>query len=257
MTNRDIVRWFADYDWLGINHFSPITPAQSCGAPRLRLGRCPAGGARSPIGWQIDPAAFRDTLLDAHERYGLPIYVLENGAGAVEKPDVSGRSSTRNASTISRNTSRPCGRRSYAVRMSAVTSFGLCSTISSGAPVMRPVRPRLCRLRHATADSQGLGALVCRLDPGGAIRPVSMTSCLLADVGGTWARFALLSGSKLGPIHALAVGAYASAVDAINHFVRCEANGVSVDAPSSPLPAPSQVVVARSRTRLGCWSPKS
>ena len=56
-----------------------------------------------------------------------------------------------------------------------------------------------------------------------------MTSCLLADVGGTWARFALLSGSKLGPIHALAVGAYASAVDAINHFVRCEANGVSVD----------------------------
>lgn len=40
----------------------------------------------SPIGWQVDPAAFRDTLLDAHERYGLSIYALENGAGAVEKP---------------------------------------------------------------------------------------------------------------------------------------------------------------------------
>jgi beta-glucosidase len=29
-------------------------------------------------------------LLDAHDRYELPIYVLENGAGAVEKPDASG-----------------------------------------------------------------------------------------------------------------------------------------------------------------------
>lgn len=45
---------------------------------------------RSPIGWQIDPAAFRDTLLDAHDRYGVPIHALENGAGAIEKPDASG-----------------------------------------------------------------------------------------------------------------------------------------------------------------------
>ena len=31
----------------------------------------------------------------------------------------------------------------------------------------------------------------------------AVTACLLADVGGTWARFALLSGSTLGPICAL------------------------------------------------------
>ena len=55
-----------------------------------------------------------------------------------------------------------------------------------------------------------------------------MTTCLLADVGGTWARFALLSESRLGPIHTLGVGAYASAVDAIRHFTHCEANGASV-----------------------------
>ncbi len=56
-----------------------------------------------------------------------------------------------------------------------------------------------------------------------------MTACLLADVGGTWARFALLSGSTLGPICALPVGAYASAVDAIKHFLNCETNGVTID----------------------------
>ena len=45
---------------------------------------------RSPIGWQLDPAAFRDTLIDLHRRYRLPIYVTENGAGAVESPNEAG-----------------------------------------------------------------------------------------------------------------------------------------------------------------------
>lgn len=91
-TNRDIVRWFADYDWLGINHFSPIYARSDPAAPLgFAWADAPPEVRRSPIGWQIDPAAFRDTLLDAHDRYGAPIYVLENGAGAVEKPDVSGQ----------------------------------------------------------------------------------------------------------------------------------------------------------------------
>src|SRR5450631_1170941 len=90
------------------------------------------------------------------------------------------------------------------------------------------VSARQFRLRHATADSEGLGALVCRLDPGGSRPARTVTNCLLADVGGTWARFAVLSESKLGPIHTLGVGAYASAVDAIRHFMHCEANGASV-----------------------------
>jgi beta-glucosidase len=78
-------------DWLGINHYSPI---YAKGDPTSPLGfawaDAPPHVPRSPIGWQIDPAAFRDTLLDAHDRYGLPIYVLENGAGAIEKPDATG-----------------------------------------------------------------------------------------------------------------------------------------------------------------------
>lgn len=78
-------------DWLGINHYSPIYARADA---RSRLGfawsDAPADVPRSPIGWQIDPEAFRDTLLDACDRYRLPIYVTENGAGAEESGDASG-----------------------------------------------------------------------------------------------------------------------------------------------------------------------
>jgi beta-glucosidase len=78
-------------DWLGINHYSPIYAKADPVSPLgFAWADAPAGVPRSPIGWQIDPPAFRDTLLDAHDRYGLPVYVLENGAGAVEKPDATG-----------------------------------------------------------------------------------------------------------------------------------------------------------------------
>jgi beta-glucosidase len=87
----DMERIRRPLDWLGVNHYSPIY-AKAEGASPLGFAwaDAPADVPRSPIGWQIDPAAFRDTLLDAHDRYGLPIHVTENGAGAVEKPDASG-----------------------------------------------------------------------------------------------------------------------------------------------------------------------
>jgi beta-glucosidase len=87
----DMERIRRPLDWLGINHYSPIY-AKAEGASPLGFAwaDAPAGVPRSPIGWQVDPQAFRDVLLDAHDRYGLPIYVTENGAGAVEKPDASG-----------------------------------------------------------------------------------------------------------------------------------------------------------------------
>jgi beta-glucosidase len=79
-------------DWLGLNHYSPLYARTDPAAPLgFATADCPPDAPRSPIGWQIDPAAFRDTLLRAHDRYGLPIYVLENGSGAVEKPDDSGQ----------------------------------------------------------------------------------------------------------------------------------------------------------------------
>lgn len=87
----DMERIRRPVDWLGINHYSPIYAKADPAAPLgFAWADAPPDVPRSPIGWQVDPAAFRDTLLDAQERYGLPIYVLENGAGAVEKPDAAG-----------------------------------------------------------------------------------------------------------------------------------------------------------------------
>jgi len=46
-----------------------------------------------------------------------------------------------------------------------------------------------------------------------------MNACLLADIGATWARFAVLNGTELGAIEAVSTGAYAGPVDAIRHFL--------------------------------------
>jgi beta-glucosidase len=56
----------------------------------LELVGGPADARRSPMGWVIDPAAFRDTLTAVHARYRLPIYVMENGLGGPDKPNEAG-----------------------------------------------------------------------------------------------------------------------------------------------------------------------
>jgi glucokinase len=56
-----------------------------------------------------------------------------------------------------------------------------------------------------------------------------MSNCLLADIGGTRARFALQSGSRVGPIESMATGEYASAIDAIRHFLNQQHDAASVD----------------------------
>ena len=87
----DLERIHRPIDWFGVNHYSPIYARANPNTPlRFDWADAPADVRRSQIGWQIDPQAFRDTLLDLHRRYRLPIYVTENGAGAQEKPDTSG-----------------------------------------------------------------------------------------------------------------------------------------------------------------------
>lgn len=54
-------------------------------------------------------------------------------------------------------------------------------------------------------------------------------SCLLADVGGTRTRFALLSDGQVGPIESLRTGAYGSMHDAAHHFLNGQAEGTVVD----------------------------
>lgn len=87
----DLERIRRPVDWFGVNHYSPIYARADAKAPLgFAWAEAPPETRRSPIGWQLDPAAFRDTLLNIHRRYRLPIYVTENGAGAVETPSDAG-----------------------------------------------------------------------------------------------------------------------------------------------------------------------
>ncbi len=42
-------------------------------------------------GWQIDPMGLRWALKCLDERYGLPLFIVENGIGLIEEPDEQGR----------------------------------------------------------------------------------------------------------------------------------------------------------------------
>ena len=87
----DLDRIRRPVDWFGLNHYSPVYARADAKAPlEFAWADAPPGVRRSPIGWQEDPDAFRDTLVDVHRRYRLPIYVTENGAGAIEKPNEAG-----------------------------------------------------------------------------------------------------------------------------------------------------------------------
>jgi beta-glucosidase len=87
----DLERIRRPIDWFGLNHYSPVYARADAKAPLgFAWADAPPGVRRSPIGWQEDPTAFRDTLIDVYRRYRLPIYVTENGAGANEEPDDAG-----------------------------------------------------------------------------------------------------------------------------------------------------------------------
>lgn len=51
------------------------------------------GGTKNPYlkasewGWEIDPVGLRIALGDLYERYGVPLYISENGLGAIDTPD--------------------------------------------------------------------------------------------------------------------------------------------------------------------------
>ncbi len=87
----DLARICRPVDWFGLNHYSPIyakwDPSSAMG---FSTSDPPANLARTGVGWPIQPEAFRDTLLALDRRYGLPIYVLENGMGASDKPNEAG-----------------------------------------------------------------------------------------------------------------------------------------------------------------------
>ena len=44
----------------------------------------------SEWGWQIDPLGLRTTLNTLYDRYQKPLFIVENGLGAVDTPDENG-----------------------------------------------------------------------------------------------------------------------------------------------------------------------
>ncbi len=78
-------------DWFGLNHYSPHYIKADANPIGASFGAPPVDVPRTSIGWPIVPSAFRDTLLDIDRRFGLPIYVMENGTAADDRPDDAGR----------------------------------------------------------------------------------------------------------------------------------------------------------------------
>ncbi|MFZ5774471.1 MAG: GH1 family beta-glucosidase [Thermodesulfobacteriota bacterium] len=76
-------------DWFGINHYGPIyakaDPASQLG---FGWGASPPAENHPVVGWPIHPWAFRDELLRVSKRYGLPVYVTENGCGGRDRDSV-------------------------------------------------------------------------------------------------------------------------------------------------------------------------
>ncbi|WP_298244349.1 GH1 family beta-glucosidase [uncultured Bradyrhizobium sp.] len=91
MRPGDMARICRPLDWFGLNHYSPVyVKARAEAMLGYDFGDKPADVPLTPIGWPIEPEAFRWTLESVHERYGLPIYVLENGYGSYDQPDQTG-----------------------------------------------------------------------------------------------------------------------------------------------------------------------
>jgi beta-glucosidase len=86
----DMARIARPVDWFGLNHYSPHYIKAYSNSIGATFGAPPEDVPRTAIGWPIVPVAFRDTLLDIHSRFGLPIYVLENGTAADDKQDSAG-----------------------------------------------------------------------------------------------------------------------------------------------------------------------
>jgi glucokinase len=78
-----------------------------------------------------------------------------------------------------------------------------------------------------------------------------MSTFLLADIGGTHARFALLTGSRLEEVHSLDVGVYRTPAAAIGQFLELHGHAAKIDRAVIAAAGP----VARNRCKLtnGTW----
>ncbi len=91
MQPGDLERIHRPLDWFGLNHYSPIYLRDDPGSRfGFNFGDRPPNTPVTPVDWAIVPEGFRDTLLNLAKDFRLPIYVMENGLGAYDKPDAQG-----------------------------------------------------------------------------------------------------------------------------------------------------------------------
>jgi beta-glucosidase len=79
----DMSRICRPLDWFGLNHYGPLwarVDAESMFG--FGMGAGPDDPPHPELGWTIYPEAFTLELLRTHRRYGLPVYVTENGCGS-------------------------------------------------------------------------------------------------------------------------------------------------------------------------------
>lgn len=79
-------------DYIGFSYYMSTTVNKTDNGSAAAQGNL-LGGARNPFlqasdwGWEIDPVGLRIALNQLYDRYQKPLFIVENGLGAVDKPD--------------------------------------------------------------------------------------------------------------------------------------------------------------------------
>lgn len=77
-------------DYMGFSYYLSVTVQAS--SRRVETNTVDGGNEysiknpyvkASDWGWQIDPVGLRYSLTDLYERYGIPLFIVENGLGAI------------------------------------------------------------------------------------------------------------------------------------------------------------------------------
>ncbi|WP_097037881.1 glycoside hydrolase family 1 protein, partial [Lactiplantibacillus plantarum] len=79
-------------DYIGFSYYMS-TAVETTGQNTETVAGNLMGGVKNPFlkasdwGWQIDPTGLRIALDELYDRYQKPLFVVENGLGAIDKPD--------------------------------------------------------------------------------------------------------------------------------------------------------------------------
>jgi 6-phospho-beta-glucosidase len=80
-------------DYLGFSYYMSLTERTEPEGSQSADGNLIIGGAKNPYlsrsewGWEIDPLGLRIVLNRLYERYGVPLFIVENGLGARDQAE--------------------------------------------------------------------------------------------------------------------------------------------------------------------------